>query len=96
MRHAAIVERLNPGSVVAIYPCGYCFGLHVGRCAFNKNLVKGIAKLEKIMSHPNFWLKAPPHIQEHMRKALEDAQMLQGLSPELARRVQESRSAMAS
>lgn len=93
MLHARIVERLNPGSVVAIYPCEYCEGIHVGRCAFSRALVQGATKLDKIMAHPNFWLKAPPHIQEKMLKAREDIQMLQSLSPSFAERCQASREA---
>jgi hypothetical protein len=88
MLHAAKVQQMHPGAVVAIYPCRFCGGIHVGRCRINSKLVRAAKKLQKIISHPNFWLHAPIHVQEHMTKAKEEIDALMEQSPEFRMRCQ--------
>jgi len=93
MGHAARVEKLTPGSMVSIYPCQFCGGLHVGKQLSNPRLVFAFTKLEKIMGHPNFALKAPANIQAHFQKAHDEMWACIQKSESLMTRCQQSREA---
>lgn len=78
LQHAFKLGQVRPLAKIAIYPCEYCDGMHV-TTSHNDNdyskLENSLHKLERIMSHPNFALRAPVYIQGKYTKMLADIQV---------------------
>ena len=58
----------NPYAKITLYPCKLCLGWHIGN-KFNKQDAKwSLNRLTRMMSHPNFFLKAPEDVQSFLLK----------------------------
>jgi hypothetical protein len=73
--HAKSIINSNPLARPGVYACPYCDGLHLTSGKMHKRpvlLQKSLTHLEHVMAHPNFFAKAPLHIQMRNTKMAED------------------------
>lgn len=68
MQHANDIQKFDHSVEVVIYPCRYCYGLHVARAKAKRRHKAGLDKIRLMLASPGFRAKAPQEVQEKFER----------------------------